>query len=354
MKMQHHSRKTYRRFFKHFGWTIFHLHPANISARQSVLFSLLILLTLIAGDLLGQRAMGAWGALAGMLFMICDRPGTLRERYTFLILAGLFIFAFSVVGALLTYRSLPFWIIFVLTGLVAGWVGAAVPGRALPLRFGMILLVGIATTPMVSPFVLVVVGIIWCVVAGLRPLFPAQRPAVLPPAAHPASRGWFALAYMLAAAMAILISGWVGLTRPSWIVATTLFVLQPAALASFARILQRIIGTALGVGLLYLLLVVEPNAYVLFVAAGLAAAALPWAQGSNYGLFCMVVTVLVILLFELGLGKIDVGMALERGLDVVIGCGIALGATILLSPFVVSKRARESERTLLSKTERFR
>jgi uncharacterized membrane protein YccC len=112
---------------------------------------------------------------------------------------------------------------------------------------------------------------------------------------------------------------------------TVAIVLKPDFGSVFTRAVQRGAGTLLGVLLGSALLAVLPHdAWVLVAMAGFAAL-LPWARDTNFGLFSVFQTPVIILLLDLALpaGR---GLVAARLTDTLIGCGIVLVFGYLLWP----------------------
>jgi uncharacterized membrane protein YccC len=101
-------------------------------------------------------------------------------------------------------------------------------------------------------------------------------------------------------------------------------VLKPDLGSVFARALQYGAGTVVGAAAGALILARYPPALVLIAPAVLFAALLPYGMSRNYGLFGVFFTTLVVLLIDL-LTHGGWRLAEDRLIDILLGCGIALG-----------------------------
>jgi uncharacterized membrane protein YccC len=119
--------------------------------------------------------------------------------------------------------------------------------------------------------------------------------------------------------------------RPYWVLLTVAIVLKPDFGSVFTRAIQRGVGTLLGVLLGSALLAVLPHNGWVLVALAAAAAVLPWARNTNFGLFSVFQTPVIILLLDLTLPS-GPGLVGARLTDTLIGCAIVLVFGYLLWP----------------------
>ena len=148
--------------------------------------------------------------------------------------------------------------------------------------------------------------------------------------ASPETRA-FAIRLALCMSVAEIARQYLPIERPYWVLLTVAIVLKPDFGSVFTRAVQRGAGTLLGVLLGSALLAVLPHdAWVLVAMAGFAAL-LPWARDTNFGLFSVFQTPVIILLLDLALpaGR---GLVAARLTDTLIGCGIVLVFGYLLWP----------------------
>jgi uncharacterized membrane protein YccC len=170
--------------------------------------------------------------------------------------------------------------------------------------------------------------------AALRPEPEDWRPRLRELAdrtlASPETRA-FAIRLALCMSVAEIARQYLPIERPYWVLLTVAIVLKPDFGSVFTRAVQRGAGTLLGVLLGSALLAVLPHdAWVLVAMAGFAAL-LPWARDTNFGLFSVFQTPVIILLLDLALpaGR---GLVAARLTDTLIGCGIVLVFGYLLWP----------------------
>lgn len=116
-----------------------------------------------------------------------------------------------------------------------------------------------------------------------------------------------------------------------WILLTIAFILKPAFSLTKQRNIERIIGTAIGGVVGFLLLLLIPSGTALFVLMVLFMIGAYSTMRINYLAMVLCITPYVIILFSfLGTGSREVIQ--ERMLDTLIGCGIAFPISYLLFP----------------------
>jgi uncharacterized membrane protein (TIGR01666 family) len=116
-----------------------------------------------------------------------------------------------------------------------------------------------------------------------------------------------------------------------WILLTIAFILKPAFSLTKQRNIERIIGTAIGGVVGFLLLLLIPSSTALFVLMVLFMIGAYSTMRINYLAMVLCITPYVIILFSfLGTGTREVIQ--ERMLDTLIGCGIAFPISYLLFP----------------------
>ncbi|MDP9430972.1 MAG: FUSC family protein [Actinomycetota bacterium] len=141
----------------------------------------------------------------------------------------------------------------------------------------------------------------------------------------------FAVRLALCMTIAEIARQYLPIDRPYWVLLTVAIVLKPDFGSVFTRAIQRGAGTLVGVLIGSLLLSVLPrNAWVL-VAMAAAAALMPWGRATNFGLFSVFQTPVILLLLDLALPG-GPGLVGARLLDTLIGCAIVLVFGYLLWP----------------------
>jgi uncharacterized membrane protein YccC len=133
----------------------------------------------------------------------------------------------------------------------------------------------------------------------------------------------FALRLMASVGVAEVLRQAISVQRSYWVVLTVAIVLRPDLGSVFARALQRGLGTVVGAVLGAVILVLLPAGPLLLVPCAVFAALLPYGRDRNWGLFSTFLTPLVVLLIDF-LQPIGWGLALDRLIDTLLGCGIVL------------------------------
>ncbi|TYP88515.1 FUSC family protein [Blastococcus xanthinilyticus] len=141
----------------------------------------------------------------------------------------------------------------------------------------------------------------------------------------------FAVRLSLCMTVAEIARQYLPIERPYWVLLTVAIVLKPDFGSVFTRAVQRGAGTLLGVLLGSALLAVLPHDAWVLLALAVSAAVLPWARDTNFGLFSVFQTPLIILLLDLALPS-GPGLVGARLLDTLIGCAIVLVFGYLLWP----------------------
>ena len=134
----------------------------------------------------------------------------------------------------------------------------------------------------------------------------------------------FAIRLMLCIGVATLCSEALLLQRSYWVPLAVAVVLKPDFGSVFARAWQYTTGTVIGAAVGALILTGYPPDPALVVPIVVFAALLPYGMSRNYGLFAVFLTALVILLIDL-LTHGGWRLAEARLIDILLGCGIALG-----------------------------
>jgi uncharacterized membrane protein YccC len=131
-----------------------------------------------------------------------------------------------------------------------------------------------------------------------------------------------------------------GLGHAYWVGLTVAAVLQGSNLAvTRSRVVQRVVGTVLGVALAFALLGWHPPLWVVVLAAALLQALVELVISTHYGLAVVGLTVLALVLFHIGAPQEDVGAAIDaRLLDTALGAALALLLRRLLWPRSTSAR----------------
>ena len=297
---------------------------------------------LVVGILLDQRQAALAAAVSGLLLYFADADGRLRDRFSILAQCAAGLVGGAAAGYVLAGHRPAFWISFAILSFAAGWCFRAGKAQAMAARIAAISLAVSANIPSIdtheSYYVAGVVALMALSRLGDHLLFgplPQLQPAVR--TRPPTHGGWlrFAAAYSAAAIAGL----WLGITldpiRAVWIVATTLFVMQPDARASYVRVVERTVGAVTGVVAAYLLASLLPSPAFLCAAALLIAPLAPHHLVSRYWLHTALIAIFILLAYDIAeFGSPAAhGIFVERLQDMLLGCGIALVATAAAFPY---------------------
>lgn len=135
----------------------------------------------------------------------------------------------------------------------------------------------------------------------------------------------FAVRLMVCIGVAAVLSEVLPLQRSYWVVLTVAIVLKPDLGSVFVRAVQRGAGTIIGAVLGAVILVAVPYGPWLLIPFAVLAALLPYGRSRNFGLMAVFLTPLVVVLVDL-LAPGGWHLALDRLLDTLLGCAVALVA----------------------------
>jgi hypothetical protein len=309
--------------------------------RRGVLFLVNIGTPIIAGVASGDLRPTVTAAVLGMLLSFADNNGTLPRRLRLLVMDAAVIAALGCAGYLSGKTPGLYWPLLIALTLAIGFSAAAGREPVILARHGGIAFVAAAAAPGFDTVTLIYLGGAVLLNAltrsidhwlfGPLPLLPQV------PLQKPASRGgWirFALALAAAATFGMWVGDWLGEQHGYWIAITILVVMQPDVRASSARIIQRIAGTLAGVGAAWAIAAVIHSRAVNCAAVLIVAPFIPHHVTQRYWLHTALIALLVLLAFDLaqfnsqGLGQLP----LERIVDILIGCGLALAGTAAAFP----------------------
>lgn len=140
-----------------------------------------------------------------------------------------------------------------------------------------------------------------------------------------------------------------GIAHAFWIGLTACAVLQASNLRIVrSRFVNRMIGTILGVGIVYSLLAWEPPLIALILTAIVAHGFIESVITAHYGLAVIGMTVLALMLFHLGAPAEDTGSLIAgRLIDTALGAALALLLRTVLWPRATSARVPPRQATVL-------
>lgn len=181
-----------------------------------------------------------------------------------------------------------------------------------------------------------VAGLAWliCEISEtLRHVPTADRPLPAEPERDLLHRLTAALRSTTGAAIAVFVSHYFGADHPAWAAMGALAVIQGTHLhISMNRALQRMAGTVVGAILAWILLVQDPSVWPVIALIVLLQFATEMVIGFNYAFGQILVTPMALLMTQLG-APTGAGpeMAPERVLDTLLGAGVGIAVSILLS-----------------------
>jgi uncharacterized membrane protein YccC len=140
-----------------------------------------------------------------------------------------------------------------------------------------------------------------------------------------------------------------GIAHAFWIGLTACAVLQASNLRVIrSRVVYRVVGTILGIGLVYALLAWNPPMIVLIVTAILAQGLIESVIPAHYGLAVIGITVLSLMLFHLGAPGEDTSVLIgARLIDTALGAALALLLRTVLWRNATSARVPPRQATVL-------
>ncbi len=297
---------------------------------------------LVIGLLNGQLILSIYGALAGYLLGLSDDQGPLLYRLWTITVTFLLLIAGFSVGHVLAANSIGYLVIFTC---LAYWLGVmAGQGAALEraLLFTAVSLVAANTSPPIPHAAIMgILFFVWlgfgCVIVGVLLLAALIRDAPEPIVKFSTSlkeslnlkkkNHIHAACYAAAALVAIGVTRHIHIERSNWVIVTVLLVMKPDNNPAFYRVIQRFVGTILGVSFVDILLQIN-NDPIWFIPLIIASAVcVPWAIKKNYWIVTFLATTMVVLLLEItNPHKGNLHTPFIRFVATVIGCVIgALG-----------------------------
>jgi uncharacterized membrane protein YccC len=308
------------------------------AVRRAVLFAIHIGVPLCVGVALGEARAALLGGICGLLFAFADNEGPLPSRLFILYLTGAGIAAGGGIGLLFHGFPWPFWLLFIAATFAAGWLNSRGKAPSMAARHGAMALAVASGEPRFEWTE------IWYVIGALGVATlartidhlisgPIKQQRVVRSAP---SGGWtrFALAYGGAATASLWIGNTLDPERVLWVVTTTLVVMQPDARMSYVRIVERIIGTVVGVIAAYAITSALHTAIPLCAAIVAIAALVPHHLQHRYWLHTGLIALLILLAYDLAMPTPNAihGLFIERLQDMLLGCAFALVGTVLAFP----------------------
>lgn len=156
------------------------------------------------------------------------------------------------------------------------------------------------------------------------------------------SAGILALCMGLAFSMKYVVHG----NHWYWVPLTVSLVMKPELGSVFVRAVLRLVGTAFGVIIGSIILMLMPKGLAMVFVIVAIAACMPWAMQRSYALLSLFITPMVLLLIDIVTpGTINVNYAGQRIMDTAIG-----GAIVLIFGYFIWPRSHEKQLATSYKT----
>ncbi|WP_158515252.1 FUSC family protein [Paraburkholderia phytofirmans] len=301
-------------------------------------FLLTVGLPVAAAVEVGVRPWLVYAVLSAIQAFVGDEGGTSLRRLGYMAIGPMALVAGAAVGTATVSLPLLFLAIIFVLGLFYGLVEGGHAHLLLLARFiGYGLVMGYAVVPLdfadcaaaaAAVAEAWTISLLWDLAQGrLRPL--GVEPVWN--AMNIELMGWrtrwtFALCAGLSIVAATLACAWLGLGHPYWATLTILVVLRSEMTSSSDRIIERVLGTLIGIAAVALLVSVAPGQAPL-LAGMIVAAALRWpAFRVHVALGTATITAFVLLLGELLVGTPQAATHLlqDRLLATMVGCCFAM------------------------------
>lgn len=302
-------------------------------------------LPLLFGLFFHELPIALYGAIMGYFLTVYDHVGPLGHRLFAVSVSFLMLVSGFALGLHLQGR--PVEQSFAIA-VMAYWVGV-MGGQGAELEravlFSLFALIMAAHATLVGPgtvlpiLMYASIGYVFILLATVVYLFfwtpppgaysPLSR-SLKRPLESPSSLHLHAFVYASIAVFAAWLVDRAGIERGYWTIITVLLILKPDRQESFYRIIQRLIGTILGVlvAAAVVRFVHTPGVVVGLIA--LSAFFVPWATKKNYWLVSLLISVLVVLLLELPIIQHgDFHVPLLRVYATVYGGALSLAAILL-------------------------
>jgi hypothetical protein len=328
---------------------------------RMILCMLASTLPLAVGHLTHHLGLSIYGALTGYLLALNDHLGPLKNR--FLITTLTFLFLMSGFGFGFLIQERPFEFQLCLLGLVywlgiLGGDGAEFERAVLFAVIGMVISFfskNLNAELITQVFSFCLISFI-CLMIGIPILqfIYRRRPDPFTKIRDSFRKSWstvlekhiHAASYTIAVLASIWLQQHFKIERGYWITITVLLVMRADRTQSIYKTFQRLIGTTLAVFLCDILLPLHFTDLSLIAVVSFCAFLVPWGLKKNYVYASFFVTILVLMLLEMGSIKHgDVTTAFVRLRATLFGCGLSLLGSliskILSSLFGYATKARD-------------
>jgi uncharacterized membrane protein YccC len=317
-------------------------------------------LPFIVGMILQRPLDGMLGAILGMLLMLNDFKGDLRQRLQcqlIMLAALLFGSLIAIVIKTLSWNlgqadfqlknySLLFFILLFVATFFAGWAqgsGKLLEGAARNTALALIVVSQLPQIDLTLQLFLIGSALLSLLarIADNALAAHAIDLSITPiqvniiSALNGGNAGLrYATVYSLCIVSGLLLGLVLNTSKAYWVAVTIMMTMRPDADLNFVRSLQRIVGTIIGVAIAALVVIYIHNMWLIAGIILLIGLALPHGFPLNYGLHCSLIALFVLLLYHivtLQYGD-DANLLRERIYDVMMGCCIALVGNTLAFP----------------------
>jgi hypothetical protein len=306
---------------------------------RSIRFALTVTAPIALNLLIGAQPWLVYALIASIASYSVDTGGRAWHRLAWMAGVGAAILVGAGLGSLVTGHPILTMAVFAFGGVC---YALSESGHQVTLTVARFFCFGIAIgalyaqiEPLDVGVVAGFVGFAWVVSAGWD-LFSGPRPPVAPELreiframqARLLDRWTFAIAVAVAIPLAFTLSSATGEQKPYWAMLALILVLRLDFISSRRLMLERFLGTLLGVIVAGLYAALFPNHIALMIGLVLAALARWPAQQKHGALGVGALTVFVMLMIELVVSSRGQALVLleARVVNTGIGCGVALFA----------------------------
>lgn len=327
-----------------------HLRQIFLAERQKTPWYAMILCTsasvipLLVGLYEGQLGVAIFGALCGYLLSLNDHFGPLPHRLWTITLSAIILGAGFFLGVSLRGMSNYYELILFLFGFWIGLLGGDGAELERASVFALICFIVAFNVPEIKPELLPLVlryALIGyaCLIIGGPLLLLFGRPPLNPHASLIASirksltSNTIKHIHAFSVAMALLCSSWLAayleIGRGYWVTITVLLVMRPDRMLSLYKTSQRLFGTALGVLVADLIILLQPHFAFYLIVIAICTFSIPLALRRNYWMVAFFVTIFVVMLLELiAVQHGSFHTATLRLGATALGCAISLMASV--------------------------
>jgi hypothetical protein len=335
----------------------FKLNPAPTPIPRMVLCSLCTTLPLILGYILHQLPLAIFGGLFGLVLILNDHFGPLKQRIYHLIVTFIFLSLAFYVGAVVSSNNtLVALTLFLISFILGKSKDYGVELERLLLFMALQVLTASSSPEMKDQFWGLM---LYCTFAFLNYIvcltlvflfsrhateFMMSKRKTFKKIINQKQSTRFAFIFATTTTLGFILANALHISRGYWAVGTTLIIMVPNSTQSFYKSAQRLLGTFLGVVIAAFLVRFghDPISLILFVLV--AAYFAPLGLIRNYWVGNMYIAALILFLLEISsvnhTGSFD--LAVLRTLDIGLGCLLGIIGTFVNNPsiFLPSKKLK--------------